>query len=93
MKIIMLLIVIIFVATSCATGVSTYEYQHNADGSTYVKVKSVNEITDGMKMGINRDTGTLEVEIGNMTKKSDTAAVVSSVENIIHDVTNLGEGR
>jgi len=83
MKIILLALLL----TGCATGVSTYEYTHNADGSTTVKIKSANEIEGGMKMGINRDTGTLEVELGTMTKNSDTVEVVNGVKDIVHDVT------
>jgi hypothetical protein len=85
-------IFMLWVLTGCATGVSTYEYTHMADGSTHVEVKSANEI-EQMKMGINRETGTLEVEIGGMTKKSDTVEVLDRVENIIHDVTNPGGGQ
>jgi hypothetical protein len=43
-----------------------------------------------MKMGINRETGTLEVEIGGMTKKSDTVEVINAARDMIHDVTNPG---
>ena len=85
MKIILLALLL----TGCATGVSTYEYTHNVDGSTTVKIKSANEIEGGMKMGINRDTGTLEVELGTMTKNSDTVEVVNGVKDIIHDVVNV----
>ena len=82
----MLVTVIVFVLSGCATGISTYEYTHLADGSTAVKVKSANEIGT-MQMGINRETGTLEVVIGDLSKKSDTAIVVDSIRNIVHDVT------
>lgn len=74
----------------CATGVSTYEYTHMADGSTHVEVKSANEI-EQMEMGINRETGTLEVKIGGMTKNSDTVEVVGSVERMIHDVSAIAK--
>jgi hypothetical protein len=81
------LIVLLFL-TGCATGLSTYEYTHMADGSTHVEVKSANEI-EQMKMGINRETGTLEVEIGGLTKKDNTVEVVNSVKDMIHDVTAI----
>lgn len=82
-------LLLITAATGCATGVSTYKYYHNADGSTSVEIKSANEIDGGMEMGINRETGTLEVKIGTLTKNSDTVEVVGSVERIIHDVTTV----
>lgn len=74
--------------TGCATGVSTYEYTHLADGSTAVKIKSANEIGN-MQMGINRETGTLEVVVGDLNKRSDTAEVVAGIKDIIHDVTTV----
>ena len=84
-----LLIVLVLTLAGCATGVSTYEYTHMADGSTHVEVSSANEIEE-MEMGINRETGTLEVKIGGMTKKSDTVEVIDAVKDIVHDVTNPG---
>ena len=83
------LVVILLMLSSCATGASTYEYRHLADGSTEVKIKSANEIEGGMEMGINRDTGTLDVKIGNMTKKSEVETVVSGLDSIIGNVTKL----
>ena len=80
---------LVLLLTGCATGVSNYEYTHMADGSTHVKVSSANEIEE-MEMGINRETGTLEVKIGGMTKKSDTVEVIDAVKDIVHDVTNPG---
>ena len=82
-----LILLFLVILTGCATGVSTYKYTHLADGSTSVEVKSANEIGT-MKMGINRETGTLEVEIGDLSKKSDTVEVVNGIRGIIHDVTN-----
>ena len=90
MKIFLLIITLIFI-TGCATGVSTYEYTHMADGSTHVEVKSANEI-EAMKMGINRETGQLEVEIGGMTKADNTAAIVGSIQGIVHDLSPIPGG-
>ena len=87
-----LMIVLVMTLTGCATGISTYEYTHMADGSTHVEVSSANEI-ENMKMGINRETGTLEVEIGGMTKKSDTVEVMNAARDMIHDATNPGGGQ
>ena len=84
-----LLIVLVLTLAGCATGVSKYKYVHSSDGSTYVEVHSANEIEE-MEMGINRETGTLEVKIGGMTKKSDTVEVIDAVKDIVHDVTNPG---
>jgi hypothetical protein len=86
-----LIVILLVMLTGCATGVSTYKYVHGEDGSTYVEVHSANEI-EQMKMGINRETGTLEVEIGGMTKKSDTVEVMEIAKDMIHDVTNPGSG-
>ena len=88
MKVLMIVLCSLM-AGGCATGVSTYEYTRMMDGSAIVKVKSANEVKQ-MKMGINRETGTLEVEIGDMTKKSDTVEVINGVKAMIHDVTNPG---
>ena len=87
----MKILLLVLLLTGCATGVSTYEYAHMADGSTVVNVKSANEI-ENMKMGINRETGTLEVEIGGMTKRSDTVEVMNAARDMIHDATNPGTG-
>ena len=84
-----LLIVLVLTLAGCATGVSKYKYVHSSDGSTYVEVHSANEIEE-MEMGINRETGTLEVKIGGMTKKSDTVEVMASAERMVHDITNPG---
>lgn len=83
----MKLLILTLLLTGCATGVSTYEYTHNADGSTTVKIKSANEIEGGMKMGINRDTGTLEVELGTMSKRDNTVEALSIARDMVHDVT------
>jgi hypothetical protein len=85
MKFTMLSMLLMLLLNACATGISTYDYTHNADGSTTVHVKSANEINN-MQMGINRETGTLEVTIGELTKKSDTAEILGSVKEIVHDV-------
>lgn len=85
------MIILLILLGSCATGVSTYEYTHMADGSTHVEISSANEI-EQMEMGINRETGTLEVKVGGMTKKSDTVEVMDAVKDIVHDVTNPGLG-
>lgn len=89
MKILFVIVIALILSGCTANGVSKYEYEHYADGSTKVKVKSVNEI-GSMNMGINRETGTLEVTIEGVTKKSDTAEVVGSIKEIIHDVTTVG---
>ena len=84
-----LFILLTFVLLSgCAAGVSTYEYRHMADGSTWVKVKSANEIKD-MKMGINRETGTLDVEIGSLDKKSEVETVVEGFENVTGNIARI----
>lgn len=72
-------------AGNMAKGVSTYDYRHNADGSTTAHIESVNEIKS-LSMKINRDTGYLEVEVGDMTKRDDVVAVAKSFENV---TTNL----
>lgn len=86
---IFLMSVLILTLCACATGVSTYKYVRSADGSVEVYVKSANEVGQ-MTMGINRETGELEVDIGDMTKKSDTVEVVKSVKDIVHDLTGGG---
>lgn len=85
-----LMLILLFAMTGCATGISTYEYTHLADGSTAVKVKSANEISQ-MKMGINRETGTLEVEIGELSKKSDTVEVLGLARDMVRDVATVAK--
>ena len=80
-----LILILLFAITGCATGVSTYEYTHLSDGSTVVKIKSANEI-GSMQMGINRETGTLEVVVGDLTKKSDTVEVLGIARDMVRDV-------
>lgn len=91
MRLFAILAYLLFMA-GCATGISTYDYYHMADGSTKVHVKSANEIGT-MTMGINRDTGTLEVIIGDMSKKSDTVEVLSIARDMVHDVTSISGGQ
>ena len=79
------IILLSIILSGCATGVSTYEYTHLADGSTAVKIKSANEI-GSMQMGINRETGTLEVVVGDLTKKSDTVEVMGIARDMVRDV-------
>jgi len=88
MKLFTALFAATLILSGCAASISTYEYTHLSDGSTAVKVRSANEIGN-MQMGINRETGTLEVTIGDMTKKTDTAEVVAGIKEIVHDVASV----
>lgn len=81
----LLILFVITILVSCAAGRSTYEYTHNADGSTYVKISSVNEIGT-LEIGIDRETGTLEVTVGDMSKKSEVETVVKGFENVTGNI-------
>ncbi len=86
---ILLLIAATIALGGCAMGASVYKYEHHADGSTSVYIKSVNEIEGGMKMGINRDTGTLEITLGNLSKKSEVETVVRGFENVTGNIAAI----
>ena len=78
----LILLLLILILVGCK---STYEYRK---GDAYFKMVSVNEI-ETMSMKLNRTTGELELDIGGLTKTSDTAVVVEAIQNIVRDVTAI----
>ena len=82
-----IMILILTLLTGCAAnGRSTYDYQRNADGSVSLYIDSVNQV-DKLFISFNRTTGELEIDLGGLTKKSDTVEILESVRGITSNIT------